>query len=88
MNAIEIENAIALAKVTTLVKVTTKILRKAISVKTHSHNICCQLPLLFIFLMNFSPLYTDSSRVSINNPLALSPDFVLFYFYGPLINLP
>ena len=37
----------------------------------------CQLSLLFIFLMNSSPLNNDLSRVSINNPLALPSAFVL-----------
>ena len=39
-----------------------------------------QLSLLFIFLMNSSPLNNDLSRVSINNPLALPSVFVLALF--------
>ena len=77
-------NAARNEKTVFLVKLRSKILRDAISLKYILMISVCQLSLFFIFLMISSPLNNDLSGFSINNLLSLPSIFVLALFLRDL----
>ena len=67
-----------------LVKVMTKIRRNAVFVKYILMITVCQLSSFLVFLMNSTPLNSDLSVVSIENPFALPTVFILGLFLWAL----